>query len=997
MDILSINFLPGCPLPAPGELVAKVPILVRWEQLGAEVAPPSSAKAAPPATSLAPNTAKPQNLPREAFGCCSLPTPELVGHLSYILELTQTGGTYSDLVEHNPDYKQAWHTIAGLGQLAAPRRSVRTQRRRRALRTIAALGQSAAPDSWLASILNEPARIIGQALFRSLCAAEGRPEYSVGALINAFLEKHPHSGKNNAVPPADPPTGCILFNFAQLKLTQPWRGALLMLPWEALFEEERPSPLQLDRHLVIVRSVDPNPHRAPMDLKLDYPISTLALTPAQGMTDDLIRAELQARPYHPERHATQLVWCDCPAPQRGLDREQLQHQLDQYQPQLLHYCGHGDYWLIADQRKPAQQLKLDDANAALGAVELHALLSRSFPWLFSCFACHSGSTGNHEQNEQPHTSQRWSLLDALGADIPALLLMTNKIVAQAAGVAGAAWYDALAQGQTLLVAAQALRHALWREAHSRANADYAIFHAWWIPALYIRHPRWDRALVDHAAWDKRLKPSDPNHGAEVRLNARQEEYVARIWQTLAPSEHGQPPRRIVVLHAVDPGVSRTTLLYALDRKLKLSRSESSLLLSAKPIKLEGKPAETPQERLKLLRSVITAHLRQGRYEHVHWQQLHQLHNDQQQAVYLQEIAAKHTRPTWILIDDFDHIKDYDGDDSYFLGLQLLQINNLFAYDVRFVVLTMGSSLRSDYLGEHCESITISKRLYEVSYHYHVDYQQLQAYLATHDGGMQKFVIQLLIAVTGELSLLSIAEICKLVGMASGRESVAKTVDTLTQIGVVLVREAKDQVSSPQAHASKQRRCQLQLQTQCLQAWENDPANERLKTEVAIGLDAWLGQKVHSVFKGEDDLLEEAFPIILQRAVADSKILEYEVVDYNNRQIELKGQLGDELTWIYKWWIVLIRNAVEYQMKQELMLYIDQRLQDETPYSAADTEILRLIRTWLSNPQEAQESIGNFPAQKHQPDSKKNRSRWSNIKRNYFSALDDLKETMLTST
>jgi len=371
VDILSIIFLPKCVAPPENAPEADLPLLIRRERLT-----PDHQQSV---------------LTAETSGCCRLPTPRIVKVLRDLFDDTQTGRVYWDLAQDEAN--------------------------REALRTLGlteGVMNSVSPGP--TGALKEPARFVGANLFRRLAdtkSPEGRP--SAQGLFQTFLDDHPPAPASAA-----PRLGCILINLSLLRVRNVWYDALLLLPWEALTEPEHPLPLQIERPIVIVRTVAADPYQQPLDLDLEQPLPMLTLLPRKGISDPIRNAELRARPYAPERHFQELVWCDCPEPQSGVERSDVGEAIHQHSPAALHYFGHGVF-RPNDPGKPVSALQFDDG--LLSALELSTRAQNCPIWLFSCFACHSGAPG--DQSEQPLSSERWSIITTFSSMVPAMLMIVS--------------------------------------------------------------------------------------------------------------------------------------------------------------------------------------------------------------------------------------------------------------------------------------------------------------------------------------------------------------------------------------------------------------------------------------------------------------------------------------------------------------------------------------------------------------------------------------------
>lgn len=592
MEVLTIKFLPnhthGSSAYAEEE-AQKVPILATIEQRDGT-----------------------REVSCEAFGFCVLPTPTAVRILAHLLDSTQASNAYLTLLREAPPAEQAVYAAMGLPTAMVSMHNAQPD-----------------PAQW-----REPVRFIGENLFMRLCSAtDDRGMPKIAQLINTFLQNHQN-------PATQAPTGCMIINVAQLAPSNAWRAAILALPWEALFEPNHPLPIQIEHGIAIVRSVAPYTIEPLPILPTDKPVATFTILPQHGMTAPLQQAEAHARPYHPVAHADFPVWCDCAPPQPTFNTDSFT-QLKAIQ--LLHFFGHG-FQQLAGGTQPVQGLGVaagasvatDDTEAILAAHSadsISALLFcthlKALPlWLFSCFACYSGS-GGHTRGE-PLTSIDWTLVNALGEHIPALLMMTVRIAGQSAGVAGAAWYQALAQGNSILHAAWAMRQHLWTYAQQHTN-DGA-YHAWWVPALYLRTPNCaNQTFVDHQQRTRLLVPDAP--------------------PTDLPTEHQQLLQTIVQKFQVASAVilfgreatARTMMLAQLQKHLT-AQGETVLYLSAKP-----NADQTDQERAALLRREIVCKLEQAAHKHVHWSAIHERTKDDGKT-YEEALRLYDGNPLYILVD-----------------------------------------------------------------------------------------------------------------------------------------------------------------------------------------------------------------------------------------------------------------------------------------------------------------------------------------------------------
>jgi len=851
---------------------------------------------------------------REAFGCCSLLTPEAAKLLSELLDDTQAGRDYSNRrFTEDPALRDL---LVKMG-----------------------LPLAASPDEAPGPQWHEPARWVGLYLFQALCATsspEGRP--SVGALIGDFLDGTRHG-------PGQPPDSCICFSFALLPPHDPWRDALLALPWEALFEPERPAPLQIEHRLVIARSVDPYPNQKPAPLDLTRPVPALALIPRAGVDEraDLRGAEERARPYRADLHAALPVWCDCPPPTPGLGRADLAGQLDRHRPLLLHYCGHGDFqdW---DNRQPFSSLQIDETP--LHATEVDSYLRNAPVWLFSCFACHSGTAGGG--SGEPLSSDRWSLVNALGDRIPALLMMTLKITARAAGVAGEAWYQGLFAGETMLRAAHTMRHALWNHAQQQfAERDGYLdpnAHAWWIPALYLRHPRWNCPLVDHEQRHKRLMPV----GEFKEPNSTQQ---ATIDEVLSYFSRGRA--RVVVIHGEQDGASRTTLLHQIARQLEsegvqqaAQRPPRHLLVSAKVP--DGHTAHTW---LAAIRQAIIARLRQSRREHVHWSGLAPQAAGAQHEIYSRELAAPREEPFWVLIDDIDALTSPKSQGGADLGMELLRPLGPIDPRIRFIVTTREPVFYRLLTSDPRDPVEYVEKSIPVLYSerepYTSHYDTLRGYLEAPANYPKRKILGLLMVLGVPVSRATLEHFGENSAVARGDD-----------LDMVLGQLIGDGVLTEEGE-----RYRLAIEPEIMDRWLHDPHPHtiELRNELYKWCDAWYEERVADALRrvghapDQIDLPDDLFRFIMTFGLPEQTYRRrelLEIVDYNFNQAVEKGELPIP----YRWWLLMLKMALHYGHSELLVKYIERRLAGPTPYTSADTKLLHLLLRWLGG--EAGASLAN---------------------------------------
>lgn len=896
MDVLSIIFLPGCPAAAAEPLQVEVPLLLRREQI----------------VRRAEDVGVCLEIREEAFGFCSLPDLDTIRFLSQLFDDTQVGRDYSSL------------------------RLTDDRVRQRQIEAIGLPPTCSADAATLALEWREPMRFIGASLFRRLCATrslEGRP--SVASLIHRFLDQHPSRDQQTDQSTMQP-SGCILLNFALLPPRDAWRDALMALPWEALFEPDHLAPLEVEYQIVIARCVDPRPQRLPAPFSREQPVPTLTVMPQGGAShrENLDDAEKQALPYRPDRHGDRLVWCDCPPPSLGSTSEALLAQLEQHRPVLLHYFGHGSFH-DSDSRDPASNLLVD--GPSLHATQLASYLRVPPLWLFSCFACHSGTAG--DLRGLPLSSSRWSLVNALGDQIPVMLMMTVKIATTAAGVAGEAWYEALSAGRTVLYAARSMRVALWRHTQSRLSLGHDYWdpniHAWWIPALYLRHPRWDSALVDN---EQRLRLLMPE-GEFKRPTTRQEDTIARVLDRFSRGR-----ARVVVIHGEQDQASRTTLLHQIAR-LHPARH---ILLSAKVPQ-----GQTARGRLTTLRQAITACLRQARGLHVHWSSLAAVSEEEQRLRYGEELAAPRDEAFWVLIDDIDRLTSTDNLEDADLGLELLRPLERADPWVRFIVTTrtplfdrlLTAAMRDP---ELCELEPI-KPLYQQPQPYTHDYDRLVAHLANQD--LKQRILDLLIGLGVPVTRATVARYCE-DAVAGSEFDVDSALTSLAQDGL-LAQRPPDELY------------RLVIEQRVLQRWGEDPTKVRMRTNIQTWCNQWYEASLRLALpRVRNTATAIGLPEDLLRLILSQKdelyeirprAAAYEIVDHN-----FVDQLGSNtIPTPYHWWLLMLKLAVHYGHQDLMTAYIKRRLADGTPYTPADQGVLNLILGWLTGDEDISDRVARM--------------------------------------
>lgn len=868
MDILSIIFLPECIAVPVDAFEANLPVLIRRERLTPD--------------------GQQSVLTAETSGCCRLPTPRTVKVLTDLFDDTQAGRHYWQLALDEANWK-ALHTL-GLTD-----------------------GVTCGDLSGPSGVLREPARFVGVNLFQRLAAIrspEGRS--SAQELIRAFLDDHRPAPRF-----ADARLGCILINLSLLRVDNAWYDTLLLLPWEALTEPYHPAPLQCERPIVIARTIAADPYQPPEDLNLEQPVPMLTVLPRNTITPSIRDAERRARPYAPRRHRQELVWCDCPKPRTGVKRSNVLKAIEQHAPVALHYFGHGAFW-PNDPGQPMSALQIDDA--LLGALELAALAQNCPIWLFSCFACHSGTPG--DQSEQPLTSERWSIINTFSSSVPAMLMMTISISTTAAGVAGEAWYAALAGGATLLQAAHQMRRALWEHALQHQGRWFGDRHAWWIPALYLRHPRWNRVLVNHEAWRQRLQPGGQYH----HPTNDQQKQIDAIFEQLERSRY-----RVVNVHGPAPQTSRTTLLHQIARTLR-DQQKDYLLLSA-----PGDVQQSSVKRLALLKNVIITRLRQARGLHAHWDR-HNLKgetlDDPTSRVlhtrYIAELRAHRNRPFWVLIDDIDQLGDPESLNSLdaFLGLSLLPLNECGETQVRFVVTTrnpeFGRQLYIDRLGiETDETISIPRLFAQPRPHLNNGRAFAEWYKERKEHLPYRLLAMLLIA-DQALDVTTMQAYCEMEALGAGAD----------------VASALEHLESEDLVVCDGQRYQARLDRTLVEDWARDQGAAGVRTDIRKWFRQWYDQVVQDTLRKRRTVLpEDLFRLILKRSLFEAPS-HYETVDYNS------SEAADQDAVLYRWWLILLHSASKYGLEASLADYIADLAQSDTPYTPCDQKILNHLHSWL---------------------------------------------------
>ncbi|MCX7790467.1 MAG: ATP-binding protein [Chloroflexaceae bacterium] len=865
MDILSIIFLPECVAVPVDAFEADLPLLIRREQMTPD--------------------GRRITLTAESSGCCRLPTPRTVRVLVDLFDDTQAGRTYWMLAQDAENWR-ALHTLGLTDGLTS--------------------GDLSRPSG----ALGEPARFVGANLFRRLAATrspEGR--LSAQELIRAFLEDHK--------PDKDTRLGCILINLSLLKVRNDWYNALLLLPWEALTEPERPAPLQIERPIVIVRTIAANPYQPPEELNLEQPAPMLALLPRKAITPEIRAAERRARPYAPRRHRQELVWCDCPKPRPGVRRAHLRKIFERHAPAALHYFGHGAFW-PHDPGQLVSALQIDDA--LLGALELATQAHHCPIWLFSCFACHSGTPG--DQSEQPLTSERWSIINTFSSSVPAMLMMTISISTTAAGVAGEAWYAALAGGATLLQAAHQMRRALWEHALQHQGRWFGDRHAWWIPALYLRHPCWDRALVNHTAWKQRLQPP----GQSYPPTRDQQEQIKAIFERLEHSRY-----RVVNVHGRTPQTSRTTLLHQIAERLRAER-KGHLLLSA-----PGDGQAGGIERLAMLKNVIITRLRQARGLHAHWdgQSLKRAMFDNPTAEelhrrYVKALKAHRQKPFWVLIDDIDRLVEPQSQDGRepFPGLSLLPLHECGETQVRFIVTTQNPEFgRQLYINvlklETDETLSIPRLFTQPRPYLHSKHAFMEWYRERKEHLSSRLLAMLLIA-DQALHETTMHAYCEMKELGE-RADVARALEHL---------------ESEELAARDGQRCQARLDRALVEHWAGDQATAGIRADIRAWFRRWYDQVARETLRKQHNVLpEDLFRLILKRSLFEMPS-GCEIADYNY------GGTADRDNALYRWWLILLESAVRYGLKSSLADYVADLARSDVPYTACDRKILNYLESWL---------------------------------------------------
>ena len=826
-----------------------------------------------------------------------MPTPATIAVLTDLFDDTQAGRTYWNLAQHEGNWK--------------------------ALHTLGLTDRVTLDPSKPSGALREPARFVGANLFRRLSAThspEGR--LSAQQVIWKFLEDHKHEPASGS---ASPRLGCILINLSLLRVRNAWYDALLLLPWEALTEPDHPAPLHIERPIVIVRTIAADPYQPPQNVTLDQPVPMLPLLPSRAMTPSLREAERRARPYHLRLHRNELVWCDCPKPRTGCKRSYVRKTLQQHAPVALHYFGHGAPFRPGAPGQPLSALQIDDA--LLGALELATLTQDSSIWLFSCFACHSGTPG--DQSQQPLSSDRWSMINAFSSSVPAMLMMTVSISATAAGVAGEAWYAALARGETLLNAAYEMRRALWRHSLSQQSRWVGDLHAWWIPALYLRHPRWNRALVDHSARRQNLQPRGQCHPP----NQNQREQIEEIFERIERSRY-----RVVNVHGLAPRTSRTTILYQIARKLD-ELQHDYLLLSA-----PGDAQQSSIERLALLKNVIATRLRQTRGLHVHWDRhalkratsedpiagwLHQR--------YLTELKAHRRKPFWVLIDDIDQLGDPQSRDSRdaFHGLSLLPLHECSQTQVRFVVTTrnpeFGRRLYIDTLKIETDETISIPRLFILPLPPHLSNgPNFTAWYVERKDHLAYRLLAVLLVADQALHVTTMQEYCTMKALGEHND---------------VVQALKDLEDEKLVYRDGQR-CQARLDTELIKHWNNDPATAGVRADARKWFKEWCERVAKdSLRKHRDILPEDLLRLILNSTLSETPS-PYETADYNFSEGTEQNRP------LYRWWLILLRSASACGLNTALASYIARLLDTRaTPYTTWDQKILNYIQRWLQGTEE----------------------------------------------
>jgi len=408
------------------------------------------------------------------------------------------------------------------------------------------------------------------------------------------------------------PRLCILIDFEDL--TAAFHGLiadLASLPWEAMARDRE--PLEQTHALVIARQIYshrclPSLHR----YSLHSPARVLAVTPVYDPTGRMRVHEERARPYRPTSngHSTPFVWCDCPPVEPGVATDTLQEQIEQHEPHVLHFFGHGIrltgkrdlggrsmFTLQVDGERPGQEQHLSPGGLRFALRSDHL----SFVALFACLG---GAF-----DPQAHDQREHSVIAALTERIPAVLAMATRMPQRSAGLAGETLYAKLAQGAELLEAVHAVRGVLWGDAQA-PNTLLTERKAWFVPVLYLHGLSASCSFADVPELRaQQLLPLSTDPEADTFQDQRVDTIVAALVQ----GQH-------VLIHGPQ-GSCRTTLLSKVRARLSQAsqRGTTPAFLIGSHITVS---AEHNDEAKVTVRRAIAAALAQARGEHVYWKEAH---------------------------------------------------------------------------------------------------------------------------------------------------------------------------------------------------------------------------------------------------------------------------------------------------------------------------------------------------------------------------------------
>lgn len=372
-------------------------------------------------------------------------------------------------------------------------------------------------------LVSDPLRVIGRQLYQALFDHPGNG--GAVRLLNQYLTT------------AEDVEHRLVLYFHSNSASPHIMRLIMALPWELLHEDGALSLAERYEHLVILRTYGGRSGARFAAPHHEVPTVLLVL-PQRDITAIVRQDEISARPRL--TYDGELVWCNMPPPVEGLTPTGLLDVLQRFQPEILHYYGHGD--IVGDQFV----FWLDTpAGARPYSARLAWLDLQSQPTqLFVCFACHSGTETRLDVDDTRVLLLETSLVSVLAERVPALLVMQVKIPASVASMASAAFYAALARGCSLPAALRQMRRHLLHVTDS-----------WWVPALYLHNPSDSTALYQPAARGQRWRLR-----GQAPLRPLSRDAVFEQIRSL----RGQP---VIALIAPHRGAGKTTLLMQLGRQL----------------------------------------------------------------------------------------------------------------------------------------------------------------------------------------------------------------------------------------------------------------------------------------------------------------------------------------------------------------------------------------------------------------------------------------------